>query len=131
MTKNNQFAPRDPETLDPMGAQNHPLPPTSDDGVRRWSIHRDGTRSFMQTDDNGMWVKHSDCEVLAARLKEAEESAACWKQQVESHELFEEGRKQGLDEALAVTVPSTSWGTEGLPQKYAEAIEALKDQTND
>ncbi len=38
---------------------------------------------------------------------------------------FERGRLQGLEKALAVTVPSTSWGTEGLPQKFAEAIEAL------
>lgn len=46
-------------------------------------------------------------------------------------EIFEEGRLQGLDEALKVTIPSTSWGTEGLPQKWAEAIDALKEQSND
>lgn len=43
--------------------------------------------------------------------------------------LYRNKRLQGLDEALNVTIPSTSRGTEGLPHKWAEAIEALKEQS--
>lgn len=49
---------------------------------------------------------------LSARVEEAEKSAACWKQQVQSHELYELGRLQALGEAAklaaddAETLPS-------------------------
>ncbi|MGB1214764.1 MAG: hypothetical protein ACPG4X_15470 [Pikeienuella sp.] len=70
---------------------------------------------------------------LSTRVQELEELLDQMNKAAKEAEAAERwcGRLQGLDEALAVTVPSTSWGTEGLPQKYAEAIEALKEQSND
>lgn len=70
-----------------------------------------------------------DCEDDAFRLEGLYSQAV--KDGIDNEDLaHENGRLQGLDKALAVTIPSTSWGTEGLPQQYAEAIEALKGPTS-